>query len=1015
VRVSSLTELARAGFSDLSGAQERLTQLADQTGVGQPDWLEALQHAADPDQALMTIADLATNHAEHWSAANLNSHPEMRGRLARIIGASNGFGAFFLRHPELLSEVLHGSVDLPTAAEATSALVAAVGAQDGVAGVYAEAGWDALRIQYRLLLARITLFDLEAARATDVFDVVAAALSDLAAAALEAGLAVARAHAFHGVGIGKQFTEEQVRATRLAIIAMGKCGARELNYVSDVDVVFVGETADESQLPVETALVCATRLAAETMRALQESSREPALWQVDANLRPEGKAGALVRTLDSHIAYYQRWAKSWEFQALLKARPVAGDAELGAAYLSQTRPFVWQSGSREDFVESAQRMRERVMEHIPAEQVDAQLKLGPGGLRDVEFTVQLLQLVHGRKDDSVRASSTLDALMQLARGGYISRVDADNLAASYRTLRVLEHRLQLRELARTALFPGSDEDRRWLARASSFAGTAPELVHIWEDTKGSVRELHLKMFYAPLLSAVAALPGDDFTLTGEEAADRLQAIGFRDPQGALRHIAALSKGVSRRASIQRNLLPVILQWLSEGADPDYGLLAFRRISDGLGTTPWYLRLLRDGSGAALRLSRLLASSRFVGELMESIPESVAWLEGDDDLQPLDVRELRDELDALAHRHRPFESAMPHLLGVRRREMLRVAIGALLDVLTAAQVSAALTDLHEALLTVALENIRREERASLSLQREDDSLEFAVIGLGRFGGAELGFSSDLDLMYVYRSHSGDPEAAARRAKAIADELSRLLQDPRVPLELDLDLRPEGKSGPIVRSLESCRTYYEKWSLTWEAQALLRARGICGDSELVADMMSLINAIRYPENLSADQIREIRRLKARVEAERLPQGADPSRHLKLGRGSVSDVEWLVQLRQMQYAHQHAGLRVPSTLGALSALQQLALIQESDAETLREAWMLSSQLRSAQMLWSNRSSDQLPRDRSDLDGIAQILGYQPGSTTQLEEAYLAATRRARAVFEREFYGHESGEEPRGFLSRG
>lgn len=1015
MRVSSLTELARAGFDDLSEAQRILAVLSEDTGVEESDWINALGTAADPDQALVQLARIAAEFPDDWAAARLNTDAAVRTRFARLIGASRGFGAYFLRHPELIAEAILRAPRIPDAGELTNSLLASVRSESGVAGLASEAGWDALRTAYRLALAQITLVDIEAAQPADVFEVVAAGLSDLAAAALEAALAVARATTGQGIGVGKVFTPEQVRGTRIAIIAMGKCGARELNYVSDVDVIFVGESVDELELPTDEAIACATRLATETMRALQEPSLEPPLWQVDANLRPEGKDGALVRSLESHVTYYQRWAKGWEYQALLKARPVAGDRELGEEYVAKTRQFVWQDASREDFVESAQRMRERVMEHIPTDQVERQLKLGPGGLRDVEFTVQLLQLVHGRKDDSIRARATLEALGQLARGGYIGRADADYLSASYRRLRVLEHRVQLRDLARTALFPDSERDQRWLARSSGLASSAEELLRVWEETKNSVRDLHLKMFYAPLLSAVAALPGEDFTLTGEEAADRLQAIGFADPQGALRHIAALSKGVSRRAAIQRNLLPVILQWLSDGPDPDYGLLAFRRISDSLGTTPWYLRLLRDGSGAALRLSRLLASSRFVGELMESIPESVAWLEGDEELQPLLLSELREEMDALAGRHQPIDAAMPHLLGIRRREMLRIAIGALLEVLSPDQVSTGLTELHEALIAVTLQGIRATPPNSSADGRDASGIDFAVIGLGRFGGAELGFSSDLDLMYVYRALDTDTEGAALRAKRIAEEMNRLLNDPRLPLDLDLDLRPEGKSGPLARSLDSCRAYYEKWSLTWEAQALLRARGVTGDAALLRDITILINEIRYPAELSANEIREIRRLKARVEAERLPQGADPTRHLKLGKGSVSDVEWLVQLRQMEFAHEHPELRVASTLGALAALERLKLIAPDDASTLREAWLLSSRLRSAQKLWANRTSDVLPRDRRDLDGIAQILGFPPGATTQLEEAYLSATRRARVVFEREFYGYDSGDAPRGYVSRG
>lgn len=1006
MRVSSLTELAKAGFNDLSEASANLDALADATSLTRAEWISSLEDAADADRALVHALALATDAPTEWQQAKIDTSAKRREQLLRLLGSSNGLADFLRRHPAELVTMFQSEPKLLDEARYTASLLDEVQAQQGFSALAGEEAWSVLRIGYRRHLLQIALVDVCAPSSTTVFQSVAEALSDLAAAVLEGALALARTSVVDGFGVGKSFSREEVEHTRLAVLAMGKCGARELNYVSDVDVIFVAESADEALLAQETAIACASRLATELMRAIQEVSLEPALWQVDPNLRPEGKQGPLVRTLASHLAYYDRWAKSWEFQALLKARFVAGDTELGNDYVEKTRPLVWNSASRENFVESAQRMRERVMEHIPEDQLHYQLKLGPGGLRDIEFTIQLLQLVHGQKTENIRASATLTAIDQLASGGFIARADAEQLASAYRELRVLEHRLQLRELSRTALFPNSEDDQRWLARSTELAANATELVTRWEATKDRVRQLHLKMFYAPLLSAVAALPGDDFVLTGEEAADRLFAIGFRDPNGALRHIAALSKGVSRRAVIQRNLLPVLLQWLSEGADPDHGLLAFRRISDSLGASPWYLRLLRDGAGAALRLTRLLSTSRFIGELMEGIPESVAWLEGDDELAVLNKTELVDEMEAIRRRHSPLSVAMVHLRSVRRREILRLAMGSLLGVLTNQEVSRGLTELYEALLETVLAGVREE----LDVEEQLPGFEFAIVELGRLGGAELGFSSDLDLMYVYRANGVDAEKAAKRATNIANELQEHLNDPKLPIDIDLDLRPEGRSGARVRTLDSYRAYYERWSLTWEAQALLRARCALGDAHLAVDFTTLADEIRYPEHLTEDQLREIRRLKARVEAERLPQGADPSRHLKLGKGSVSDVEWLVQLRQLQHAYAHPELRVQSTMTALDACVTLGFLEEDDANLLREAWMLSSQLRAAHMLWANRASDVLPRDRNDLEGIARIMGLPPGSTTALEEQYLAVTRRARVVFEREFFGY-TAEEPQSY----
>lgn len=970
---STLTELARLGFAELSRAAERVAGLPAEV-------VPLFAHAADPDQALTLLGRLMEADPQRTGA--VLQRPEAARRLLRVLGASEGLGAFLVRRPEQLDALDEPITAPPSAEAATTALT------EAVAGLGEEAARTALRLTYRRLLLQLAAWDLESENAPGIVDRVATALADLAGAALDAALTIARR--------GSAFPAEQVAATSLAIIGMGKAGARELNYVSDVDVIFVGAAkADADGAAViddDRAVQIATRLAMDTMKAIQELALEPPLWEVDANLRPEGKDGALVRTLESHLAYYERWAKGWEFQALLKARPLAGDLELGERYVQGVAPLVWSAASRENFVESVQRMRERVTAHIPADEVDVQLKLGPGGLRDIEFTIQLLQLVHGQSDPAVRRRSTIGALAALAEQGYIGRAEAAEFAADYRFLRVLEHRIQLTRLRRTHLMPRDPEALRVLARASGLATTAEQLGASWQRTKTQVRSLHERLFYRPLLSAVAALPDGSAALTSAQAEARLAAAGYRDPKGALRHIAALTGGVSRRAAIQRALLPVMLQWFTEGADPDYGLLAFRRLSDDLGETYWFLRMLRDSSGAARRLTHVLSSSRFVGGLLERIPEAAAWLENDSELRPRSLATLLDEAAATVARHQDEPDAAAAVLrGARRREVLRLALAGIVGVITVEELGRGLSDVTTALLDGVL---------SLA-HRWGDEVEFGIIAMGRYGGGELGFGSDADVMYVYRAAGAEPHEAQRRAEAIVRELTRLTEDVRLPLELDIGLRPEGKNGAVVRSLESYRAYYARWSLTWEAQALLRARGVVGEAGLLQDFAELADRIRYPEQLDADALREVKRIKARVESERLPRGADPSRHLKLGRGSLSDVEWLVQLLQLHHGARVPALRTTSTLDALAAAVDAGLLPEDDAGRLRAAWLLASRVRSAVTLWTARTGDVLPTDRQVLEGVAQLLEYPPGEASTLEEDYLRVTRLARQVFELRFYG--------------
>ncbi len=975
---SILTDLARLGFAELDPTVVLLAELDGLLAgiVSSRDFLPVFAHAADPDQALRLLAALVRQSPTETIA--LVTDVASLERLIRVLGASRGLGEFLLRHPEELC-VLALSFTRPPSPEFYRLDLA-----DSVSEIEAsdeEASWDALRVRYRRHVTQLAAWDLGQAHPLDALDSVAAALADLAAAVLDAALIVARATV--------KFPSAEVAATRLAIIGMGKAGARELNYVSDVDVIFVaGGSVD---LPDGRVVEIATRLAMATMRGIQDYSREPALWEVDANLRPEGKDGALVRTLDSHIAYYDRWAKSWEFQALLKARPLAGDPELGQRYVDAVAPKVWSSASRENFVEGVQRMRERVTDNIPSAELDYQLKLGPGGLRDVEFTIQLLQLVHGQADELVRQRATLPALVALAEEGYIGRTEAAEFSRDYRFLRLLEHRLQLVQLRRTHLMPSDRDAVRVLARASGIAAGAEDLIERWNRTKLEVRRLHVRLFYRPLLSAVAALPDDGLTLSSEQAVARLGAIGFRDPKGALAHIGALTGGVSRRAAIQRHLLPVMLEWFADGADPDYGLLAFRRLSDDLGESYWFLRMLRDSSGAAKRLTNVLSSSRFVGVLLERIPEAAAWLDREEELTARPLVALLDETASTLARHDDVVTASLAFRTARRREVLRLAIGAILGKVPVEELGRALSDVTTALLTGVLH----------ALRPIDDGIEFGIIAMGRYGGQELGFGSDADVLFVYRSTTASSEDAAARAKFLVSELSRHTEDLRLPFDLDIDLRPEGKNGPVVRSLDSYRAYYARWSLTWEAQALLRARGAVGDAALLADFESLADEVRFPIAISENDVREVKRIKARVESERLPQAADPARHLKLGRGSLSDVEWFVQLIQLQNGARVAGLRTTSTLSALEVARSEGFVTATDAAKLRDAWILASRVRSAMVLWMTRSTDVLPTDRQQLDGVARLLEYSPGSATRLEEDYLRVTRLARGVFEKRFYG--------------
>ncbi|GAA3735936.1 bifunctional [glutamine synthetase] adenylyltransferase/[glutamine synthetase]-adenylyl-L-tyrosine phosphorylase [Salinactinospora qingdaonensis] len=1010
-RGTTVGTLARRGFTDTAKA-ERLIAEAHLDPDEHFDIVEALADAADPDLALLGITRIlerCTDPVELRSV--LCADADLRMRLTGILGTSVALSDHLVRHCEDWRELRGGEAERsPSPQELRGELLRAVGADPtstapvaGLPGDGDDSPAHALRVAYRRRVLRLAGRDLTGALSVEG---VATELADLAAAMLEASLAIARAQ-----------LPEDAALCRLAVIGMGKCGARELNYVSDVDVVFVAEPTAAAAVAADdgatSAQRAATRLAAAMMRIPEETDGEGTLWEVDAALRPEGKNGPLVRPLSSHVSYYERWAKTWEFQALLKARPIAGDPDLGAAYIEAITPLVWQAAGRPNFVDDVQAMRRRVEAHIAPAEAERQLKLGPGGLRDIEFAVQLLQLVHGRTDERLRPRATLEALRALSEGGYVAREDAAGLDEAYRFLRRVEHLLQLQRLRRTHLLPATDtaegqEQLRWLGRALGFtANPITDMTSAWRRRAAEVRRLHEKLFYRPLLNAVARLPDDEARLTPAQARDRLEALGFADPAGALRHLEALTSGVSRRAAIQRTLLPVMLGWFADAPAPDAGLLGFRQVSDALGTTPWYLRLLRDDIRVAERMARLLGTSKYTTDLLLRAPEAVAILSDDADLAPRPNATLATEAASALHRHGSPENTVAALRALRRRELLRTAAADLLGVSDISVVGNALT----AVASVTIEGALRTATAEVERRcGEQLNTRLCVVAMGRFGGSELSYASDADVMFVHEPLPGVATAAATEtANAVVRELRRLLELPAAdpPLLVDADLRPEGKSGPMVRTLESYTAYYTRWSSSWESQALLRAVPVAGDAGLGERFTAMIDPIRYPAGgIDSTTVREIRRLKARMEAERLPRGTDPTLHTKLGRGGLSDVEWVAQLIQLRHAHEIPQLRTTQTLGALMVATTEGLLDPEDAAILDSAWRMAARVRGAITLVRGKSSDSIPTDLRERSAIAGALGYRvqegqdAGPAELLLEDYRRITRRARGVMERVFY---------------
>lgn len=975
-------ELARLGFGDATRALQMSESIrARHAGVAAKLFLDVVAGAGDPDLCLQGISLIDESAPD--LVGQILADEGWATRCLAVLGGSRALNEYLRAHPDdatvlappssrWSAEQIRGSFDRAMAS-----------VDDGRAGYVLRAA-DEIRRENKRQLIRIAARDLIHSHPQEIVDDICAELSDLADAVMASVLEIARART------------PLAERVRLAIIALGKCGAREVNYLSDIDVLYLAEPADAEVGHDETIRI-ATRIASGVARICSAHSMAGTIWQVDAALRPDGKSGPLVRSLASHRSYYQKWAKNWELQAMLKARPMAGDAELGQAFCDMVAPLVWQVGGQANFMSEIQAMRQRVVSLIPVKEREREIKLGAGGLRDVEFTVQLLQLVHGRVDDRLRQAATLPALAALVDHGYIGRSDGARLGQAYRFQRVLEHREQLFRLRRTHLMPDQPAELSRLARQVG-AASGDALWKDWRVLTKQVRRLQQRVFYSPLLEAVSRLSGEDIRLSPEAASDRLRALGFSDPQAALRHIEALTTGLSRTTEIQRQLIPAMLEWFSQGPNPDLGLLEFRRLSEAMGSTSWYMRALRDEGWMAERLARLLSASRYISGILRKDPSVVQLLAEEGARQPRGREDLEDSMRRVIDRHEGNpQQALSALCSLRRRELFRLAS---IDVLSSDELAAqgqGLSDLAGATIQAGLQLACAEVSSVGGVEPPP----LAVIAMGRWGGREMGYSSDADALFVIPDDCTPEQLAA--AEKVVTTMRRLIGPAggEPALNVDADLRPDGRSGALVRTLGSYLAYYQQWSATWESQALLRASFGAGDRRLAERFLTGIAFRRYPETgIDAKQIAEIRRLKARMEKERTSRRT-ASLNLKLGRGGLSDVEWTIQMIQLRHAHAHPSLQVTSTRPAIHAAQAAGLVTPGDASVLLEAWEMASQLRNSTMLVRGRAGDLLPSDPRETASVAMLLGYQHAQASQLIEAWSRTARHASSVVDRLFWG--------------
>ena len=830
----------------------------------------------------------------------------------RLLGFSTAAADFLVQHPE----------EVAALADVTSRSRETLGTELTL-DVARRGPPNGLRLFRRRALLRVAARDLEGAELEDVV----AEISAVADACLELAC------------------REAAADLRMAVIGVGKLGGYELNYASDVDVLFVHD-AGADQAAAEAA-------AGRLVRLLSDPSTEGIALRVDPTLRPGGRAGLLSLSLERTLEYYETRAAVWERQAMIKARPVAGDPWLGGAFSDGVRPFVYPRELPPTAIDEVRRTKVRLEEYIRRRGKEfTEVKRGRGGIRDVEFAVQLLQIVHGRRDARLRDPNTLRALSTLAEEGYVGQPDAVALADAYRFLRRLEHRLQIVRDLQTHDLPADRHARTTIARSLGLADAAA-LQAEYERTTAMVRGIHERLFYRPLMEAFAGptapTPGVDRQATQE----LLAGLGFAHPERSYEVLRRLVDPATRMGKVLAHVFPVMAPALALAADPDAALMRLERVSEAVGERDAPADALAADPGAARRLAHAVAASSFATDLLAADPSRVLALAEGGDVRA----DAQGELVATVARY-------------AGRELLPRETGAA--------------------LSAVAERVVRE-----AVEAAAPDLPFAVIGMGKLGARELNVASDLDVMFVYEGEGPDD---LRRAIAFAE---RVLQGIRAAgWEPDADLRPEGRGGPLARSIAGYLEYWQRYAETWEFQSLLRARAVAGDADLGRRFESNAADVAYPpEGITLDRVGEIRAMRERMERERVKPPEAAKFHFKLGHGSLADVQFAVELSLMRHGGAHPQIRTRRTLEAIDRLGAARLMEGSVARDLGEAFVFLSDVKNALEVDRRLHAEAVPPSPEAQTSLARRLGYEEYPRQSFLDDYLRVTRRCRRAMERVF----------------
>lgn len=824
------------------------------------------------------------------------------------------------------------------------------------------------------------------------------------------------------------------KESEFAIIGMGKLGGMELNFSSDIDIIYIyssdkGETTGVT-LPAPlfgkegerrgTVSLHAfyVKLSEMITKLIGAVTEDGIVFRVDLNLRPEGKNGDLANSLRSAEIYYESWGQTWERAAMIKARPVAGSINLGEEFLKMIEPFVYRKYLDFTAIYEIKGMKEKIDISLLRAAPDAiDVKLGRGGIREIEFFVQAIQLINGGKDKAIRQKNTLSALNMLSERGYIADADRDALKNAYIFLRNLEHRIQIVEGRQTQVIPAKAAETARLAALLGFRDgqDGNRTASFWNEyTKqaGLVYEIYNSLFFKAHRELEQGIPEDALFILGDEAkreeiVSRLSVLGFQDPDIAYENLKLLKDGppfahFSPRAKmLLKKIAPFLLTRIIKSPAPDMAMKHLERFLSQVGARTAFYSLLSENKKVMELLVKLFGTSVFLSAALTEHPENIDSLLSRELNKPFKNREelfedISQALDAAAD----YEDALDSIRRFKTSEILRIGINDIFGTIEPEAVSKQITYLADACLNKACEIASEELKKRFGCPGNDS--RFIVLALGKMGGEELIYSSDLDIVFIYSKQGetsgpktiSNHEFFAKLAQRIITILSIATKE-GFAFKVDTRLRPSGSAGPLVVSEEAFIRYQKETAEIWERQSMLKARFAAGDAEFGARIIDELQKCIYSSPPAEDDLKELYRIRKRMEIEIAKEGGGKY-NIKYGRGGLVDVEFTVQLFQLKFGVKESSISKANTIEAIEKLKEARIISETDYSVLRNAYLFYRKLENRIRIVQNRSEAEIIKDSPELLALAKRLGYEDRDAgKRLLEDYLNHAEKTRELY--------------------